>query len=296
MTARENICARLDALLERGSLPRSECSGSLLQALKPLIQGSVVVEERSRAGRRLVVRDVAALRAFRRIEFPESGTPGNASARVTGVARFRDSKALANDTPEIVCVRCFASGVLRRDGKDAEAALATERNGVFSFALGETPAWSLHGTCALVENPAVFLAVESLGLAVTLAIHGRGRGSNRLLDWLGAQTDGAFQLWHLPDYDPTGLDEFERVRARLGSRARLHLPTQLPELFRRFSKRELLANSPSQSLLTRLRTSDSSEVRQVVHLISEHNAGLEQEALLLASETKSQIEDANHGP
>lgn len=281
MTTLENICARLDALLERGSLPRSECGGTLLRVLKPLIEGSVVVEERAGAGRRLVVRDAAALRAFRQCEFPEAATPGHASARVAGVARFRDSKALANDTPEIVCVRCFASGVLRRDGKDAEGSLATEQNGVFSFALGETPVWSLHGACALIENPAVFLAVESLGVAVTLVIHGRGRCSNRLLDWLGAQTDEAFQLWHLPDYDPTGLDEFERVRARLGARAQLHLPTQLPELFRRFSNRELLANPFSQALLARLRTTDSGEVRQVVQLISEHNAGLEQEVLLL---------------
>ena len=129
-------------------------------------------------------------------------------------------------------------------------------------------------------NPQSFFnfCAQHAPLLRALAEHGREISES---DALRAQTDAAFQLWHLPDYDPVGLDEFERVRARLGSRARLHLPTQLPDLFRRFSKRELLANPTAQALLARLRTTDSGEVRQVVELISEHNAGLEQEALLL---------------
>ena len=281
MTGNEKIREQLAALLEQGSLPKSTCSGSLLKFLKPLLDSGVVAEERSGAGRRLVVHNAGAVQIFCKTRFPETAISTETPSRIAGVALFSDSKTHPNDVPEIVCVRCFAPGTLRRDGQKVEAASATEENGVFAFVLQESETWSVHGVCALVENPAVFLALESLELKVELAIHGRGRSSNQLLNWLATQTDEQFQLWHLPDYDPTGLDEFERVRARLGPRAQLYLPAQLPDLFRRFSKRDLLANPHAQTLLAKLRSSDSAEVRRVVALIDLHNAGLEHEALLI---------------
>lgn len=281
MTANENIRAQLSALQEHGSLPKSACGGALLKFLKPLLDSEVVAEERSGAGRRLVVRDTSALQDFFESRFPEVAVSEATPSRIAGVARFRDSKSHPNDVPEIVCVRCFAPETLRRDEQKVGAASASEENGVFAFVLRESERWTVHGVCALVENPAVFLALETLGLNVELAIHGRGRSSHQLLNWLASQADKQFQLLHLPDYDPTGLDEFERVRECLGPRAQLYVPAELPDLFRRFSKRELLANPHAQTLLAKLRLSDSAEVRRVVALIDLYNAGLEQEALLI---------------
>jgi hypothetical protein len=59
------------------------------------------------------------------------------------------------------------------------------------------------------------------------------------------------------------------------------LPTDLENLFAQFSKRKLLMNRSSQAVLARLRKSDFPEVRRVVELMDRHNAGLEQEALLI---------------
>jgi hypothetical protein len=94
-------------------------------------------------------------------------------------------------------------------------------------------------------------------------------------------TDAEFGLLHLPDYDPVGLSEFQRLRSRLGQRVALYLPPDLENLFAQFSKRKLLANRSSQAILARIRKSDSPEIRRVVDLMDRHNAGLEQEALLL---------------
>ena len=44
-------------------------------------------------------------------------------------------------------------------------------------------------------------------------------------------------------------------------------------------------NTKSQMLLAKLRCSDSSEVKRVVGIIDKHNAGLEQEALLIEDST-----------
>jgi hypothetical protein len=94
-------------------------------------------------------------------------------------------------------------------------------------------------------------------------------------------TDSRFKLIHLPDYDPVGLSEFGRLRARLGQRVALHLPADLETRFERFSNRALLKKANSQAMLAQLRRSEMPAIRQVVELIDRYNAGLEQEALLV---------------
>jgi hypothetical protein len=276
-----NILAQLQRLREHGTLARSLCSGSLLQTLRPLIDAGIVADERSGAGRRLVVRDRAALAQFVRKEFPDVETSPGTSTRLVGVARFRDSKALPNDTSEIVTVRVWQDTTLCRDAQPVGAAPMTTAHGVFSFLLEHPSPYTLSGPCALVENPTVFAHFERLGLPVHLAIHGNGRVSQRIVDWLAAQPDPAFSLLHLPDYDPVGLTDFARLRQSLGNRVALHLPPDLHLRFTSFATRGLLDKPSSRALLARLREIETPEIQQVLALIHRHNAGLEQEALLL---------------
>ncbi len=280
MSGRENILARIDELLEQGSLAQSMCSAALTAALRPLVEAGVIVSERAGAGRRLVVRNLSALMDFKRREFPDTMTAG-LGARVSGVGRFRDSKSLAGDTPEIVSVRAWNDAAMTVNGAPVGTAEATARYGVFSFLLDGHQKYALRGVCALVENPAVFMHFEHLGLRVDLVIYGHGRLSTRVLNWLGRAGE-SHSVLHLPDYDPAGLSEHLRLRGVLGNRARLHLPVDLADRFERFSNRGLLYKGNSQAMLAQLRRSELPEVRRVVKLIDQHNAGLEQEALLLA--------------
>ena len=66
----------------------------------------------------------------------------------------------------------------------------------------------------------MFALVERLSLPIEVAILGGGRISKRLLDWCAQMISEDFKLIHLPDYDPIGLNEFARLRARLGERVR----------------------------------------------------------------------------
>ncbi len=127
-----------------------------------------------------------------------------------------------------------------------------------------SPVLSVFFSALLVGNPAVFTQFEHLGLPPRLAVYGHGRSSNRLLDWLAAQTAPDFQLLHLPDYDPVGLDEFTRLRERLGARVQLHLPENLADLLARHANGELLQKPSTQSLLAKLRLSQIAEVRAVL--------------------------------
>lgn len=288
MNANENIRAQLAALLEQGSLSKSACGGALLKILKPLLDSDVVAEERSGAGRRLVIRDASALRAFFVSRFPDIAISDETPARVAGVARFRDSKALAGDTPDIVLLRAWSDTALWCGGVPVLAASATKAHGLFSFVLVPGSRYELRAPCALVENPAMLLAFERLGLTSTIpiALYAGGRVSGRVLRWLASISDPGFHLTHFPDYDPVGLSEFVRVRAALGDRATLHLPAGLSEAFSRFANKDLLRREASQALLPALRTNRSPEVRTVLNLIELHNAGLEQESLLITSQSE----------
>ncbi len=272
---------KLRSLVTSGALPASECGRAFLKLVAPLLAGGVLVWQRSGAGRRLAVSDAKALNGFCRQCFPDAALPPNAGGRVAGVGRFRNTKATENSEDEIISVRVWRDDALLKNGKSVAAATATTTHGVFSFLLTRKYPYELRGSCALVENPALFAVAEQLNLGVGLIIYGHGRISNRALDWLARITDSSFNLLHLPDYDPVGLSEFQRLHARLGKRVVLHLPADLEARFAKFSNRELLKKGNSQTMLAQLRRSDLLPIRRVIELIDRYNAGLEQEALLI---------------
>lgn len=279
MIQREKLFVKLSLLKEKGHLPRSQCGPNFLTFLRPLLAANVVIEHRSGAGRKLVVRNLAVLEAFIKQNFHDINVSHQALQRVRGVQRFRDSKAFASDNPELVHVRAWETNILIKNETVVDAVRETSLHSVFSFQL--SPLYTLRGRCALVEGPVVFSCFERLGLSVPLVIYGEGRLSKRILEWLAKQIEPKFSLLHLPDYDPVGLHDFERLRASLGPRVCLHIPPNLEELFANYSKQMLLENRRSQTLLAKIRYSESLEVQRVVELIDKYNAGLEQEALLI---------------
>ena len=280
MIERQQVLAKLERLISEGSLPWTTCSREFLKSVRPLIDAGVLTQERSGAGRRLTAHNLQALIEFKQQEFPGADAAG-LGARADGVARFRDSKSVPGDTAEIVSVRAWNEDSISSQSKAIGAAAATACYGVFSFVLNDTCDYKLSGACALVENPAVFLKFELLQLPIDLVIYGRGRLSERALTWMERAGERATFL-HLPDYDPAGLSEYTRLRRVLGKRARLHLPPDLENRFARFSNRTLLNKPNNQAFLAGLRSCPLAEVKAVIELIHRHNAGLEQEALLLS--------------
>lgn len=272
---------RLRELMAKGALPASQCGKAFLKLLAPLIDSAVLNWKRSGAGRQLSVNDANALSEFCRQRFPEVALPADAEARIAGVGRFRDSKALPNTGTDIISMRVWQDRALLKGNQYAGAAAATEAHGVFSFRLTKDNQYRLNGLCMLVENPAVFAAAERLNVKMDAVIYGYGRISSRVLDWIARTVDSSFRLLHLPDYDPVGLSEFGRVHARLGQRAGLYLPPDLDARFERFSNSDLLKKLNNQAMLAQLRRSELPTIRRVIELIDRHNAGLEQEALLI---------------
>lgn len=272
---------KLLELIERGALPASQCGRAFLKLIAPLLAGGAVVERKSGAGRQFAVKNADVVREFHLRRFPAVVSSPDAGSRVTGVGRYRDTKALKNDTGEIISLRVWQNAVVVKNGNPVNAALLTAAHGVFSFLLKRDCPYELCGPCALVENPAVFAAAEQLQLDIGAVIYGHGRISNREIDWLAQMPSATFKLIHLPDYDPVGLTEFQRLQSRLGNRVVLHVPTDLEARFTLYGNRDLLAKANTRAMLAQLRRSDSEVILRIVALMDRHNAGLEQEALLL---------------
>lgn len=277
--------SRLRELLKSGALAKSASSEELVSFVAPLLDSGVLAWERSGAGERLCVRSAETLSSFilDRFPFTELEMEAEISRRVASVGRFRNSKALRGDTPDIVTVRGWSDIALWHRGKPVAVSEATRMHAVFSFALTSNSDYELRTPCALVENPAVLLGFErfSVHSEIPVAIFAGGRVSNRLLDWLASQTAPSFNLRHFPDYDPVGLSEYARVQVRLGNRASLHLPLNLADCFARLANGELLRFAATRRLLAKLRTVPIPEVCAVINLIDRYNAVLEQEALLI---------------
>jgi hypothetical protein len=248
-----------------------------MASLSPLIDAGVLVEQRFGAGRRLVVQDPSALQQFIRNRFPDIPLDAAATARETALARFRDTKALPGDTPEIVSVRAWVEHAI----SGVQVHRATRDYGVFSFLLTGDCGLQLRGPWALVENPALFVHFERLWLSVPAVLYSRGKVSNRLLEWLATRSSPDFTLEHFPDYDPAGLLDYQRIRASLGTRAKLHMPEDLQLRFAMLSNPALLRKPRTRSMLASLRSSSCDEIQRVVAMIDQHNGGLEQEALLV---------------
>jgi len=273
--------SRLRELAENRSLASSQCGDAFLKLVDPLIAGQTLEWERSGGGRRLVVKDAKTFIQFCRQRFPNAALPDDAGSRLTGLARFRDTKSVGNNEGEIISLRVWRDDALLKNGNSVGAMTATTSHGIFSFLLTQDCPYELRGPCALVENPAVFLRFEQLNLGLGAVIYGHGRISGLVLEWLARSGHPNFSLLHLPDYDPTGLSEFQRLHSRMGQRVRLYLPADLESQFARFSNSALLDGANTKTLLAQLRRSTLPGIQYVVGLIDRHNAGLEQEALLI---------------
>ena len=82
MTAREQTFAHVTDLLEQGSLPKSTCSAALMRFLKPMLDTGAVGEERSGAGRRVIVHRYSPLLEYVRRQFSDMAEKGGINAPV----------------------------------------------------------------------------------------------------------------------------------------------------------------------------------------------------------------------
>jgi hypothetical protein len=274
------LAGKIALLSAQGCLASSSLSARNRARLRSLFETGVLEEVRSGAGRRVVVKNHAALDTFVQRLYPSGleGITGQLAPRSRAVAELRDSKkARVSIGPTMILLRGFGSCTLRAGEAVLPVAYWTELAGVASLRLDDRQ-WGYAGVLAVVENLEVFWNFERLETGAQLALYAQGRLSGRILKWFASSAMAEARILHCGDYDPVGLDEYLRLKAACPKRSKLFLPHDLEDLFARYGKRELLGDNTA--VLARLRKVEDNEVRRVVQLMDRYGVGLEQEVLL----------------
>jgi len=270
----------LTSLIEDGSAPRSRFSPRSLVALGSLFDAGVLRQARRGGGLIIEVLDPATLARFYRQRYPSQGVEIEGPPRAVAAAVLRSAKRVGRTDCEPVLLRALRPVDGQRDGAACDLRAVTDQTGAACLILEQGRFWTLkEATIAVVENLECFLHFERLGPPADVALYACGRLSDLALHWLASPELSTCRLLHCGDYDPVGLDEYLRLKARVGDRVRLHVPENLGDLVATYGRPELLRDSAG--VLQRLRASGDPAVRQVVRLLDETGCGLEQEVLLI---------------
>jgi hypothetical protein len=281
----------LGQLAAKQRITRSQVSASGMKTLAPLLAGGILEVTRSGAGEAVVVRDGEAFRTWLKKHYPlfdGQVTTLRGAARANAVALRRDSKSTGEGVARgVLHLRALGSPDLTvlLDGRNLQVGELTAQHGIAACLIGADSVMEVALVrVALIENLECFLLAETLLTGPWLILNSAGRVQDRLIACLDRSQLGVEPLLHCPDYDPVGLSDYLRLRARLGDRVMLYLPEDLETRFERFGNRKLITEKPkNRALLEQLGTATwpCAESQRVFNIIRESGAGLEQESLLL---------------
>lgn len=273
------LAARLQTLLDVGSLPASQLTGKMRARLDPLFRVGALVEEHQGRGKRVDLKHRESLERWIGSNYPSGllGTDAALPARAESAANFRNTKRGRALEVALVHMRGFGQCRLKRGPCEQPLAALTAAFGVAGVLIDPAQPWQLSGTLGIVENLELFMQIERVVPALDAALWAAGRLANHVLSWLGKQDQ--LQVIHFGDYDPVGLSEYLRLRATLGQRVQLYVPPDFEERLSRFGQRELLIRSADLFPGVRRRADES--VRQVLAIIERHGLGLEHESIVI---------------
>lgn len=279
----DGLLTTLTALIEYGAVAWSKVSAKQHDALRPLLEGGVLVREQSGSGERLVAKRPAVVGRFAAQRYPSGLADAKAAAQraghlstVEGVQHFRDAKR-GTQHADIVLLRGRPETTVRCNDAEVPIGTLTATAGVASVVLDAEHNVSMSGTLAIVENQTAFLQAEALGADFDIALYGHGRLSSRVVAWLACPTMETVDVVHCPDYDPVGLQECARLYAKCGNRVQLYRPPNLEELLQQYGKSSLYRDG--HPLLSSIDDAPP-EVQAVAKLLTRYGCGLEQEILI----------------
>ncbi len=138
----------------------------------------------------------------------------------------------------------------------------------------------IDGNLIFVENSyAAFYPQKCFGRHAPEGVYWyyQGRLSQVLLEWACQQTISG-DIFHAPDYDLVGLDEYLRYKEHFGDRVSLLVPPQLEKLLKKHGlKRGLESGRPRR----RIESSNDPEVLSLYQLLRDNEGTFQQEGFLL---------------
>lgn len=269
---------------------------SVAKRCEPIVESlracGAVESVRSESGRGMRLR-VANQSAFDR--FVESRVPQGLDVdeltianRAEAILHLADAKAFRGSVTEGILVRSCKPDIFvrSRDGtSEIAVSQLTQLTSCAALSLSPQYRWTFSGSVAVVENADAFWQHELVIPDADLAIFAGGLMSTRLVDWLASPAMQDCSIQHWGDYDPVGVAEYMRLRKACGDRVASFVPSDLPEMVKKFGKKELITKQVKT--LEKLRSQkNEAHVTKMVAIFDFHRKGLEQELLLMQHNSK----------
>lgn len=277
----------LAKLQSDGRLPLSALSRRALAEIKTLFDTEVITVDRSPRGDVVVVRQVQELARWVERAFPSSSADLahlTNLPRALAAATHRNSKrGKTTHRQQALLLRAVnPDEVAQINGKEWPIGQLTRRFGVAAVVIEEATALSFPASCALVENQEVFFNCERILPSAQTVLYSSGRVSSLLIKVLARSMPERAVWWHLPDYDPVGLDDHLRLHLA-GCRPNLFIPGNIAVLWDRYGQRKILEKRNNSKIMERLSTAQMTpEIQTIFDLIKRTGKVMEQEAMIAA--------------
>lgn len=269
----------LQRLAADGRAPRSLFSARALNHLQSLFDAGALCQARRGGGLVIEVKNPDTLAAFYRHRYPSGSEIIKGPPRAQAVGMLRSAKRVGRTDREPILVRAMGPATCHREGVQFDLHAATNATGAACLLLENGRFWEMAADVAIVENLECFLNVEAMAVPAAVALYACGRLSDLALRWIASPELAQCRFIHCGDYDPVGLDEYRRLKAVVGDRARLHIPDNLQTLIASYGRPDILRDS--EAILRRLRGTSDRDLSTVVAMLDETGCGLDQEILLI---------------
>ncbi|HFS0969401.1 TPA: hypothetical protein ACHY2P_006463 [Pseudomonas aeruginosa] len=208
-------------------------------------------------------------------------------SRAVNLALYRHSKgSSAGHAVHYLLLKAIGEEVYWHDGggQSMDLSSLTQLCGAAALAVRVGDGWHCDGALWMVENQALFDDPTWLpaGADGTLCYYS-GQLSGLLLDWLATQSR-AREVMLFPDYDGIGMQNFARLRERLGDGCEFWLVPGWFELLKQYGNRQIWLDSLAnfQDALRRLQAAGMSpELAELCNAMQSMGLALEQESAFL---------------
>lgn len=267
------------SLQEKGSIPKSQVSKTTLRLLQSLINTQIIELKKIGAGQSYLVNNSLGLDRFIEATFPSGLKPLTSlsqSPRAQAIALKKDAhKAKSNQLP--LFLRGFGDAKLIKKDQVLFVAELTQIAGGTAITITPQCSWSFSGIIVTVENTELYFNIEKVLPQVDIAINTTGRISSMLIDWFASDHLENAQFIHCGDFDPVGLQEYLKIKAKCPGRTSLYIPPEIEKMFIYANPERIIKQ---KGILKNLRHTDDEEVLSVIKLLDKYNGGVDQEILL----------------
>jgi hypothetical protein len=202
---------------------------------------------------------------------------------------YRNSKgSTAGHAHQYLLLKSIDQAVRWHDGQGQVMDLPaiTQLCGAAALAIQSTDGWSSASPLWLVENQALFDDLRWLpaGASGTICYYA-GQLSGVVLDWLGTKPR-ASQIVMFPDYDGIGLQNFARLRERVGEGCSFWLIPDWQNLIQRYGNQKIWQDNlvNFQDAVARLMVLGmQDELVELCRSLQSSGLALEQETVFLVS-------------